>query len=207
MAGTRAGSMKAKQTVYERYGKDFYREIGRIGGRNGHTGGFASNPELAREAGRKGGTISRRGPARPIMEARKSSSWAQVGRAYKDGEHMNTPGVKCIVTNANKHIEVMGWATWRYHYQGHEFNVRLDSDPHIPLEDGYRQLPLDATKEDIKQAREDIANAIWWNYHDTPPAPQYLPVRRLEIEDGYIYELDGAQGNAWFKVSNKLEEA
>lgn len=73
MAGTRAGSMKAKQTVYERYGKDFYREIGRIGGRNGHTGGFASNPELAREAGRKGGRVSRRGPARPIIESTQES--------------------------------------------------------------------------------------------------------------------------------------
>lgn len=210
MAGTHAGSMKAKQTVYERYGKDFYREIGRIGGRNGHTGGFASNPELARVAGRKGGRISRRGPAGRApyhQEARMSSSWAQVGRAHKDGEHMNLPGVKYLVTQTDKHIEVMGWASWRFHYQGHEFNVRLDSDPRIPLADSYRQLPLDATKEDIKQAQEDIANAVWRNYHGMPPAPQYLPVRRLEVEDGYIYELDGAQGASWFKASNKLEEA
>lgn len=64
MAGTKAGGLKARQTNIERHGKDFYREIGRMGGMNGHTGGFAANPELARLAGAKGGKISKRGPAR-----------------------------------------------------------------------------------------------------------------------------------------------
>lgn len=64
MAGTKEGGRKAAATNKAKYGDDFYREMGRIGGRKGHTGGFASNPELAREAGRRGGLISRRGPAK-----------------------------------------------------------------------------------------------------------------------------------------------
>lgn len=64
MVGTKIGGLKAKQTNYERHGRDFYKRIGQIGGRNGHTGGFASNPELARLAGAKGGRISRRGRAK-----------------------------------------------------------------------------------------------------------------------------------------------
>lgn len=64
MSGTRRGGIKAAKTNYERHGKDFYRNIGAKGGRNGHTGGFAANPELARTAGAKGGRISRRGPAK-----------------------------------------------------------------------------------------------------------------------------------------------
>lgn len=56
MAGTKAGGVKAAATNKAKYGEDFYRELGRKGGRNGHTGGFAANPELAREAGRKGKT-------------------------------------------------------------------------------------------------------------------------------------------------------
>ena len=64
MAGTKAGGRKAASTNKNKYGKDFYAEIGRKGGKNGHTGGFASNIELAREAGRKGGKISKRGPAK-----------------------------------------------------------------------------------------------------------------------------------------------
>lgn len=60
MGGTRAGSLKAKKTNFERQGKDFYKRIGAIGGRNGHTGGFASNPELAKQAGRIGGLKSSR---------------------------------------------------------------------------------------------------------------------------------------------------
>ena len=64
MSGTREGGEKAAQTNKIKYGHDFYAEIGRKGGRNGHTGGFAANPELARIAGRKGGLKSKRGPAK-----------------------------------------------------------------------------------------------------------------------------------------------
>lgn len=60
MAGTKAGGEKAKKTNIERYGDDFYKRIGSIGGRNGHTGGFYNNPKLASEAGAKGGRISSR---------------------------------------------------------------------------------------------------------------------------------------------------
>lgn len=60
MAGTKEGGKKAAATNKAKYGADFYREMGR----KGHTGGFASNPALAREAGRRGGLISRRGPAK-----------------------------------------------------------------------------------------------------------------------------------------------
>lgn len=63
MAGTKLGGIKASKTNRLRHGNDFYSRIGRIGGQNGHTGGFASNHELAREAGRKGGKISKRGKA------------------------------------------------------------------------------------------------------------------------------------------------
>ncbi len=54
MAGTIEGGRKAAATIKERHGKGFYARIGAIGGKNGNTGGFASNPELARTAGEKG---------------------------------------------------------------------------------------------------------------------------------------------------------
>lgn len=60
MAGTKAGGMKAAATNKAKHGSDFYANIGRKGGKNGKTGGFAANPELARIAGAKGGRISRR---------------------------------------------------------------------------------------------------------------------------------------------------
>jgi general stress protein YciG len=63
MAGTKAGAKKAAATNKARHGANFYAEIGRKGGKLGHTGGFAANRELARIAGAKGGRISRRGPA------------------------------------------------------------------------------------------------------------------------------------------------
>ena len=68
MAGTKIGGQKAAKTNKEKYGENFYAKIGRRGGQNGHTGGFAANPELAREAGAKGGRISRRGPAKKEYE-------------------------------------------------------------------------------------------------------------------------------------------
>ncbi len=63
MAGTKAGGQKAAATNKTRHGADFYAKIGAKGGMNGHTGGFAANRELARQAGAKGGRISRRGKA------------------------------------------------------------------------------------------------------------------------------------------------
>lgn len=60
MAGTLAGGKKAAKTNILKYGKDFYARIGAKGGRNGHTGGFAANPALARIAGANGGRKSRR---------------------------------------------------------------------------------------------------------------------------------------------------
>ena len=64
MSGTKLGGLRAAATNKERHGEGFYAKIGAIGGRAGHTGGFASNPELAKLAGAKGGRISRRGPAK-----------------------------------------------------------------------------------------------------------------------------------------------
>lgn len=61
MAGTKAGGIKARNTNLERYGKDFYKQMGRKGGKVGKTGGFAANRELAKIAGRIGGLKSRRG--------------------------------------------------------------------------------------------------------------------------------------------------
>ncbi len=60
MSGTKAGGLKAKATNLKLHGQDFYQRIGKKGGQNGHTGGFASNPALARVAGGKGGRISTR---------------------------------------------------------------------------------------------------------------------------------------------------
>lgn len=70
MSGTVEGGKKAVKTTRKRHGKNFYAEIGRKGGQNGHTGGFASEKigddgltgfERARIAGAKGGHLSKRG--------------------------------------------------------------------------------------------------------------------------------------------------
>ena len=66
MVGTKAGGQKAAATNKLRNGEDFYKRIGQKGGRNGHTGGFAANPALARVAGAKGGRISRRGKVKKV---------------------------------------------------------------------------------------------------------------------------------------------
>lgn len=63
MAGTIAGGLKAAATNRKLYGDDFYARIGRQGGQNGHTGGFAANPAMAKIVGARGGRRSRRGPS------------------------------------------------------------------------------------------------------------------------------------------------
>lgn len=73
MSGNLFGGVKAAITNKERHGKDFYSRIGRMGGRNGHTGGFASDvvgedgltgKQRASVAGSIGGKKSKRGPAK-----------------------------------------------------------------------------------------------------------------------------------------------
>lgn len=60
MAGTTHGGKLAAKRNYEKYGRDFYKSIGAKGGKNGRTGGFYNNPELASRAGAIGGRISKR---------------------------------------------------------------------------------------------------------------------------------------------------
>lgn len=59
--GTKEGGKKASRTILAKYGPDWYARMGALGGRAGHTGGFYGAPERARQAGRIGGSISRRG--------------------------------------------------------------------------------------------------------------------------------------------------
>ncbi|HKX73747.1 MAG TPA: KGG domain-containing protein [Candidatus Saccharimonadales bacterium] len=72
MPGTVIGGQKAASKNKQRHGADFYARIGAMGGRKGHTGGFAANRELARAAGRKGGLISRRKKATTVATVKKS---------------------------------------------------------------------------------------------------------------------------------------
>lgn len=60
MAGTKAGGEAAAKTNKTKYGSDFYAKIGAAGGKKGRTGGFYANRDLAREAGARGGRVSRR---------------------------------------------------------------------------------------------------------------------------------------------------
>lgn len=73
MPGTKIGGMKAAKTNKELYGNDYYKRIGKDGGRNGHSGGFASDKvgadgltgrERAKLAGAVGGKKSKRGPSK-----------------------------------------------------------------------------------------------------------------------------------------------
>lgn len=67
MAGNKVGGSKMRATMLAKFNGDeealrkFYSNIGRKGGRASNTGGFASNPALAKVAGKKGGSRSRRG--------------------------------------------------------------------------------------------------------------------------------------------------
>lgn len=73
MAGTKQGGLAAAATNKAKFGEDFYSKIGSEGGKvKSPSKGFGTDnrtriqkmlgkPKLAQTAGRKGGTISRRG--------------------------------------------------------------------------------------------------------------------------------------------------
>ena len=112
MSGTRAGGLKAKIANYERHGADFYQRIGKKGGKNGHSGGFASmvvgadgltGPERAKMFEYKNGHVTKRGKAKakeqdmPIEEAEKNrlmvavalENWRRQSK-HKEGEKNET---------------------------------------------------------------------------------------------------------------------
>lgn len=76
MSGSKSGGLRAAKTNKLLYGEDFYKNIGAKGGKNGHTGGFGQGEAgriRASVYGRKGGKISRRGPAND-----ESDLWPEI---------------------------------------------------------------------------------------------------------------------------------
>ena len=75
--GTAKGGKKAAATNKAKHGSEFYSRIGRIGGEASRNGGFASEKvgtdgltgrQRAAKVGKKGGKISKRGPAKKKSE-------------------------------------------------------------------------------------------------------------------------------------------
>jgi general stress protein YciG len=70
IGGTVVGGFKTAETNKRKYGSDYYQRIGSYGGQSGKADGTIKGFALmdkakVSEAGRKGGTISRRGPKLP----------------------------------------------------------------------------------------------------------------------------------------------
>ena len=61
MPGNHTGGLRTAQTIKKKYGPDYYREIGRKGGKKLVPKGFAINRDLARKCGQVGGRLSKRG--------------------------------------------------------------------------------------------------------------------------------------------------
>lgn len=70
MSGTKVGGLKCSQTNKERYGEDYYKNLGKRGGKAEHKKPrwFQLHPELARKAGAIGGMRSKRGKAKKSVE-------------------------------------------------------------------------------------------------------------------------------------------
>lgn len=95
MSGTIEGGKKCAATNKQRHGADWYARIGAMGGKNGHTGGFAANHELAKIAGQKGGRISKRGKAKPknvvqdyeeVEDLMSKADYDRLTKGYRDDD-------------------------------------------------------------------------------------------------------------------------
>lgn len=70
MSGSRLGGLKAAETNKQKYGREFYQNIGRKGGKACVPKGFAlMDIEKIKNAGRRGGKISKRGKAKKYGDA------------------------------------------------------------------------------------------------------------------------------------------
>lgn len=98
MAGTIEGGLKAAKTNKKLYGKSYYSNIGRTGGMNGHSGGFAANRELARIAGAAGGRKSSRGGA---VQKELESHHYEIKKMFDNGESVHAVAVKFKVCDSS----------------------------------------------------------------------------------------------------------
>lgn len=57
--GKREGGLKVRELMYSKYGRDYYKNIGKLGGQGVRPRAFEDR-ELAARAGRIGGRISRK---------------------------------------------------------------------------------------------------------------------------------------------------
>jgi hypothetical protein len=80
MAQTKAGAAKAREVVYAKYGRDYFKRIGAMGGSvTGIEKGFAlMTIEERAELGRRGGLKSKRGKAGEKYVAPKQSLWKRL---------------------------------------------------------------------------------------------------------------------------------
>lgn len=68
MSGTREGNAKVVITLKQKYGDDYFKRIGAVGGKKSIGGGFAAGEEgraRARVYGAIGGKLGKRGPCKP----------------------------------------------------------------------------------------------------------------------------------------------
>ena len=79
MSGTVAGGIRTRDTNYKYQGRNYYRRIGAIDGKNGHTGGFYGDRERARTLGALGGKVSRRGHYKTTEKERR-----EIRKAYEE---------------------------------------------------------------------------------------------------------------------------
>ena len=93
MSGTIKGGYKTSATNKEKYGKDYYANIGRKGGKKSRTGGFASHKvgrdgltgvQRAKIAGAKGGHISKRKPATHEDNAKRTQAINKLAQVLAD---------------------------------------------------------------------------------------------------------------------------
>lgn len=71
MGANRDGGIKTRDIVYAKYGRDYYKKLGALGGAKKVPKGFAlMTPEKRSKAGIKGGRISRRG-SRQVEQPKK----------------------------------------------------------------------------------------------------------------------------------------
>lgn len=92
MGGTHKGGLKTAAANKQRYGLNFYKQIGRAGGKKSRGGGFGSDKigpdgltgkERAAVAGKIGGTTSRKPPAYVDYDQLTSPKKPFLHRAFR----------------------------------------------------------------------------------------------------------------------------
>ena len=128
--------------------------------------------------------------------------WKHSGYVRLHADCMNTAVVQTVAHPLDDKLEIMGDAYWKYEWhrptdgergKHTEYLVTPASAKMYNLS-AYRYLPLDASDEEIRKAKDDIRTELWGGLRDYKAPDSIEVLEHTDITGKRYYKLNQEEG-------------